>query len=70
MKMYTTKQAADELGVKRITVLKAIDKGRLTANKMGPIWVVFEDKKFRTFKPGKAGRGGVKSDVPSAVARW
>jgi excisionase family DNA binding protein len=54
--MMTTKDAAVRLGCKRVTVLKAIHQGRLSAQKMGRDWIVIEDEKFNCFEIGTPGR--------------
>jgi excisionase family DNA binding protein len=56
MNMLTTSEAAERKGCPRITIIKAIDTGRLSAEKFGRDWMIFEDKKFRNFEVGRAGR--------------
>ena len=56
MRMMTTEQAAQELGVGAPTIRKAIRQKRITAQKLGRDWIVIDDEKFQNFKPGKAGR--------------
>lgn len=54
--MLTTDQAAHRLGIRAVTVRKAIVEGRLTAKKFGHVWVVLDDAQFRQFTPRKPGR--------------
>ena len=38
--VITTQQAADKWGVKQKIVIQWIDRGRLKAQKFGPVWMI------------------------------
>lgn len=52
----TTSQAAERKNCSRITIIKAIESGRLNAQKFGRDWMVLDDEKFKGFKVGTVGR--------------
>ena len=52
----TTKEAADKLGMRQGSVISLIKRGHLNATKLGRDWAVFDDAKFKSYTPGKAGR--------------
>lgn len=56
MQYYTTREAATLLGVKAVTIRKAVRQGRLTAKKFGHIWMILNDAHFHRFTPGTPGR--------------
>lgn len=56
MKMLSVMEAAAEKGVTRDAVLKAINAGKLKAQKVGRSFVVFDDKKYKAYEPGTRGR--------------
>jgi excisionase family DNA binding protein len=56
--MMTLKQAAEALGVTPATLRQQIAAGRLTAAKIGPLWVVeeLEVDRYRRESQGRPGR--------------
>jgi excisionase family DNA binding protein len=56
--MMTLNQAAEALGVTPATLRQQIAAGRLTASKIGPLWVVeeLEVDRYRRESQGRPGR--------------
>lgn len=52
---YTTEEAAEELGIKPVTVRWHISEGNVKAVKIGKAWLIPEDElnKIRDLKPGR-----------------
>lgn len=64
MKFLTTNEAADKLGVTRLTIYRRIDKGELTATKFGRDWMVVEDDRFKAYEKGKITSGRPRKKGP------
>lgn len=56
MNMLSVIDAAAKKGVTRDAMLKAVNAGKINAQKVGRSFVVFDDKKFEAYEPGKQGR--------------
>lgn len=56
--MYTTQQAAEQLGISRQAILKAIDRKTLKAKKVGRDWQISARaiEQYRALHLGKPGR--------------
>jgi len=54
--MLSIIDAAAQKGVTRDAVLKAVNAGKINAQKVGRSFVVFDDKKFKAYEPSKRGR--------------
>lgn len=67
--IYTINEAAHKLGVNHQTIRKGIKQGKLTAQRLGNLWVVLEDERFRNFTLGPGGRPTWKSQTSKAKAK-
>jgi excisionase family DNA binding protein len=51
MKMLSVQEVADMRGVRRETVWRAIQEGRLNGQQVGRSWIVFDDEKLAAYHP-------------------
>ena len=63
MELYTTKEAAEQLGIQYRSILKAIDRGTLKAEKVGRDWLI-EPGAIADYRAQYLGRRGRKPGRP------